>query len=105
MALYQCSWRWHPSAADHTPEEREKLFASVFRVAEAADTLGSQRLLGWYTYPGQTAGFLLLETASHEELAKLLRPYTALMTFDVMPLAKVDYDEALARLIGDRASG
>lgn len=100
MAIYQCDWRWHPDATARNAQERDQAFAAVFRAAETAGEIGEQRLLGWYTYPGQTAGVLLVDVASHEELAQLLRPYVELMTFDVKPVVPVDYAQARRRLVG-----
>jgi hypothetical protein len=100
MAIYQCDWRWHPGAAARDAQERDRTFAAVFRAAETAGQIGEERLLGWYTYPGQSAGFLLVDAASHEDLAQLLRLYMELMTFDVKPVVRVDYAQARQRLIG-----
>lgn len=100
MAIYRCDWRWHPSAVARDAQARDQAFAGVFRAAETASALGQERLLGWYTYPGQMAGFLLVQAASHEELAQILRPYLELMTFDVQPVVAVDYAQARQRLLG-----
>src|SRR5690348_2640389 len=93
MALYECSWRWHPSTVERPPADRAADFRRVFTAAETAEPFG-ERLRGWYSYPGAAqAGFLLVEAASHEELARLLQPYTELMGFDVKPIVSVDYQQ------------
>lgn len=101
MALYLCNWRWHQSAAERPPQEREQAFAKVFSAAENASPIGAQRLKGWYTFAGrQTAGFLIIEAQTAEELAQILRPYTELMTFEAQPIVAVDYAQARQRMLG-----
>ncbi|HUY98940.1 MAG TPA: DUF3303 family protein [Thermomicrobiaceae bacterium] len=90
MALYQCSWRWPDQTARHDSQTRAEAFARIFRAAEALDPLG-ERLRGWFSYPGEVAGFLLVEAANHEELGQCLAPYCELMQFDVHPVVQVDY--------------
>jgi len=94
MALYQCNLHW-PGIGD--PAERTKAFAEVFVAAETAEPLGD-RLHGWYYYPGQDAGFILVEAGSAEELDRLLTPYSKLMMFDVKPVVSVDYQQTRERL-------
>ena len=93
MALYRCDWQWPPRTALRDPLERDKDFARVFQAAPSPEGL----IKAWYTYPGKAAGFLLVEASSHEELAQLLRPYTELMEFDVIPVQTVDLSTARQR--------
>jgi len=94
VALYQCTWRW-PGVGD--PAERRNAFAEVFVAAEAAEPFG-ERLRGWYDYPGEYAGFLLVEAESVEKLYDLLVPYSKLMTFDVKPVVSIDYQHVREQL-------
>lgn len=94
MALYSCTWRW-PGVED--PKERWQRFARTLVALDEATPM-RQHLKGWYTYPGEWAGFLLVEAAGHEELRELLQPLTGLMQFDVKAVVPVDYDEALRHL-------
>lgn len=94
MALYGCSWRW-PGVED--PKERWQRFARTTVAMDEATSM-RQHMRGWYTYPGEWAGFLLIEADRPEELREMLQPLTGLMQFDVKPLIEVDYDEALRHL-------
>lgn len=90
MALYQCTWRW-PGAGDST--ERSKRFGQAFMAADR-DVPGMQSMVrGWYSYPGEWAGFLLMEAERSEDLAAALRPFTGLMTWEVKPLLVQDYGD------------
>lgn len=97
MALYQCSWRW-PGVEDQ--DQRWQRFAKTAVAADRAQPALRSAVRAWYTYPGEWAGLLILETDSVEALAALLAPFASLMHFDVKPVAAMDYDQSLTRLAG-----
>ncbi len=96
MALYHCTWQW-PTQFDkeqeRSPEERLGEFRKVFKSAEEANPFGA-RMRAWYSFPGEWTGVLIVEAASHEELAQLLGPYSKLMHWEVKPAVLVDYQTA-----------
>lgn len=95
MALYQCNWRW-PGVED--PNERLQCFRRVTLAVDAERPDLRQRIKGWFTYPGEWAGFLLVEVAGTEELRDILQPFTALMRIEVKPVVQVDYDTVLKQM-------
>jgi len=90
MALYQCNWRWPDQTARQDSQARAEAFARIFRAAEEQNPFG-ERLRGWFRYPGEMAGYILVEATNHEELSQCLGPYCELMQFDVHPIVQVDY--------------
>lgn len=94
--MYQCTYRW-PGVGES--KERFARFAAAFIAAEEATPRIRQMVRGWYGYPGEWAGFLLLEAASCDELADVLHQFTGLMQWEVKALKVWDYEQTRARFL------
>ena len=77
MALYECRYRW-PDPLGRTPQAALTDFSRVFASTEANDR--SAEVRGWYQYPGELSGFLVLDVEGPEALHAWLLPYSELMT-------------------------
>lgn len=95
VALYQCTWRW-PGTGDSS--ERRVRFGEALLAADRENPGLERMIRGWYAYPGEWAGFLIMEADSGEDLSAALRPFTGLMTWDVKPLVAQDYGATKRRL-------
>jgi muconolactone delta-isomerase len=97
MALYQCSYRWPGLAAS---ADRRQQFARTFLEADRNLPELAGMVRGWYAYPGEWAGFLVLEAAGPEQLSRVLQAFTHLMEWQVKPLVAHDYGTIRAQLAG-----
>lgn len=95
MALYQCIWRW-PGTGDSG--ERSRRFGQALLAADREVPTMQEMIRSWYAYPGEWAGFLVIEAERPEDLSAALRPFAGLMTWEVKPLIPQDYAETKRRL-------
>ena len=69
----------------------------VLDIDKAHPDIGG-RIRGWYAYPGEWAGFIVLDAGTHEELRDILSPFTALMSIEVRPLVEMNWEQSRVRL-------
>jgi muconolactone delta-isomerase len=100
MTLYECRYQW-PESPRRTPQEANEAFGRVFAAAEATDRRAMLR--SWYQYPGEAAGFLVLDVDSAEALHAFMAPYMELMTLEARPLMEHDYVQRRQEVVGEQA--
>lgn len=89
--LWYCRFKWHPTTT------REQVAKRIVHQHEAGAT-HPERIKGWYNLAGGGAGFLLVETATPQELTAFLQPYMDLVDFNVHAIYAVDYEKQIQEL-------
>jgi len=89
--LWYCAFKWYP----HT--HREQVARRVVRQHDAGAN-HPERIHGWYNLAGGSAGFLLVETESPQQLTAFLQPYSDLISFDVHGVYALDYEQMIQAL-------
>ena len=88
---WYCAFTWYP----HT--NRQQVAQRILQQHEAG-AHSKQQIRGWYNLAGGGSGFLLVETATPQELTAMLQPYMDLMSWDVRAVYPLEYDEQIQEM-------
>jgi len=89
--LWYCAFTWYSQTTRALVAER------VVRQHEAGAN-HPERIKGWYNLVGGGAGFVLIESASPDDVTAFTQPYMDLMSWDVRAISQLDYDHEIASL-------
>ena len=85
---WYCGYQAHPGV-------RASQLVQQFLRQHDAGTHRQENLRGWYTFPSGLAGFLLLEAETPRDVAKVLAPYSQLVSWQVEAVAELNYNQVL----------
>lgn len=103
MALYLCTHRQHGQYKALEPAARDATFDRLWR-AMAETHPPSKHFRGWYSFPGELAGIVLIEVASVEEIGAIIRPWGEVSDWTVQEIVPIDYRETDAQVASRAAT-
>lgn len=72
--------------------------ARRFLQAHDAGTNRPGELRGWFAFPSGVAGFVMIEVDTPKEVARILSPYSRLVSWRVEAITEVNYNQMLEEL-------
>jgi hypothetical protein len=97
LMLFHCQFIWHIGTT--MPQVGARLLQNV----EASEAFASQ-IRGWYVFPAEGRGFLLVETDDLQVLASRLSAYNDLMSWHIQPLVALEYGAVIEQVRGAQAA-
>jgi hypothetical protein len=93
LMLFHCQFTWHPGTT------MPQVGARLLEEAEASAAFAS-RIRGWYVFPAEGRGFLLVETDDLQTLAPRLSAYNDLMSWHIQPVVALEYGAVIEQVRG-----